>query len=145
MVFKLIFYCLEMAEYCLVQDSEYQHLKTEDKKAIVKGLKMYDFGDIVDTSIIDGGMEFCNNFPTYKLKLHCENLNNYDRFNEMPKEQLKILAKDIIKHHHLSIFKKRQVLEELVALQNAQKKILNEGKFDFPKVSQREMNWASFW
>lgn len=134
-----------MAQYNLVKDNEYYHLKTDDKKAIVKELRIFGFGDIVETSVKKDNCNLCSGFPTYRLKIISEKMNNYDRLNEMPKDQLDYLADRIIKDLRISSLKKKQVLEELLTLQNVQNQLIKEDKLRFPKISDKEMNFASLW
>jgi len=134
-----------MVQYNLVKDNEYYHLKTNNKKAIVKELRIFGFGDIVETSVAKKDFEYRSGFPTYRLKIKSKKLECYDRFNEIPRDQLNYLADVIVKDLHISIFKKKQVLEELLTLQNVQNQLIKEDKLRFPKISDKEMNFASLW
>lgn len=123
----------------------YQQLATTDSSAYVKGLKMYGFADCISFSKKNrDGSTVTSDWNLNGLSCFSE-LKNYERLQDMPRDALHKLSVRMssLLFHRKS--KAPKILEELVELQDAQKKGVAANKIEFPEISSTELAASDLW
>lgn len=124
---------------------KYHSLVASASSAYVKRLTMYGFADCIDFEKKNrDGSTFGSAWNLSSIAVFNE-LKNYQRIQDMPKDALKKLAARIC----LTLFDTKSkmpcILEELVELQEAQKSKSKTGDIKFPKISKQELKAIDLW
>lgn len=147
-------------EYVLGKSGKYPQLECND--AIVKCLAVYGFGDCIDFCKHNkDGSTFGSNFGLGNIGCYSE-LKPYTRLMDVPRQDVKKLAARIFETLYMKRRKDevvyavppkvnpdnrryKQILEELIALQRTEGRLVASKQLVFPEISDEEEACRDLW